>query len=182
MSESKSNVPKLRFPGFTGPWEQRKLGEVVSIVAGASPSAFSDGDILYVKVDDLNQSTCIQSDSAQKVSINDKVKMIRPGGVVFAKRGAAIAGNKVRILGKCAYIDTNMMALEPQNIDSFFLWLLVTRVGLYIIADTSTIPQINNKHVAPLPVCLPSAAEQRAIGSFFASLDDLITLHQREFC
>ena len=27
MIEKKPNVPKLRFPGFTDPWEQRKLGE-----------------------------------------------------------------------------------------------------------------------------------------------------------
>ena len=30
MSEQKPNVPKLRFPGFTDPWEQRKLGEVAN--------------------------------------------------------------------------------------------------------------------------------------------------------
>ena len=28
MSETKRNVPKLRFPGFTEDWEQRKLGEI----------------------------------------------------------------------------------------------------------------------------------------------------------
>ena len=32
MNESKPNVPKLRFPGFTDPWEQRKLGELVERV------------------------------------------------------------------------------------------------------------------------------------------------------
>ncbi len=26
--EEKRNVPKLRFPGFTDPWEQRRLGKV----------------------------------------------------------------------------------------------------------------------------------------------------------
>ena len=33
MSEEK-NVPKLRFPGFTEPWEQRKLGEVATFING----------------------------------------------------------------------------------------------------------------------------------------------------
>ena len=28
MSESKENVPKIRFPGFSDAWEQRKLGEL----------------------------------------------------------------------------------------------------------------------------------------------------------
>ena len=53
MSEEK-NVPKLRFPGFTEPWEQRKLGEYVSITSGEAPSKFEVGTELYVKVDDLN--------------------------------------------------------------------------------------------------------------------------------
>ncbi|WP_259327631.1 restriction endonuclease subunit S, partial [Bifidobacterium longum] len=52
--------------------------------------------------------------------------------------------------------------------------------GLYRIADTSTIPQINNKHIEPYPVDIPNMAEQQAIGTFFSRLDDLITLHQRK--
>ena len=45
-----AKVPAIRFAGFTDPWEQRKLGEIVSIGAGAPPSAFSAGNFLYVKV------------------------------------------------------------------------------------------------------------------------------------
>ena len=34
MSEKKQMVPKLRFPGFTDAWEQRKLGEVTEYIKG----------------------------------------------------------------------------------------------------------------------------------------------------
>ena len=174
------SVPEIRFAGFTDPWEQRKLGEIVSIGAGAPPSAFSAGNFLYVKVDDLNESSHFQFDSAQRVDVNTAVKPIRKGSIIFAKRGAAILGNKVRVLGKTAYIDTNMMALEPRGVDADFLWLFINQTGLYRIADTSTIPQINNKHIEPYPVDIPNMAEQQAIGTFFSRLDDLITLHQRK--
>ncbi|MDB6824290.1 restriction endonuclease subunit S [Bifidobacterium longum] len=174
------SVPEIRFAGFTDPWEQRKLGEIVSIGAGAPPSAFSAGNFLYVKVDDLNESSHFQFDSAQRVDANTAVKPIRKGSIIFAKRGAAILGNKVRVLGKTAYIDTNMMALEPRGVDADFLWLFINQTGLYRIADTSTIPQINNKHIEPYPVDIPNMAEQQAIGTFFSRLDDLITLHQRK--
>ena len=174
-------VPAIRFAGFTDPWEQRKLGEIVSIGAGAPPSAFSAGNFLYVKVDDLNESSHFQFDSAQRVDANTAVKPIRKGSIIFAKRGAAILGNKVRVLGKTAYIDTNMMALEPRGVDADFLWLFINQTGLYRIADTSTIPQINNKHIEPYPVDIPNMAEQQAIGTFFSRLDDLITLHQRKY-
>ena len=174
------SVPEIRFAGFTDPWEQRKLGEIVSIGAGAPPSAFSAGNFLYVKVDDLNESSHFQFDSAQRVDANTAVKPIRKGSIIFVKRGAAILGNKVRVLGKTAYIDTNMMALEPRGVDADFLWLFINQTGLYRIADTSTIPQINNKHIEPYPVDIPNMAEQQAIGTFFSRLDDLITLHQRK--
>ena len=174
------SVPEIRFAGFTDPWEQRKLGEIVSIGAGAPPSAFSAGNFLYVKVDDLNESSHFQFDSAQRVDANTAVKPIRKGSIIFAKRGAAILGNKVRVLGKTAYIDTNMMALEPRGVDADFLGLFINQTGLYRIADTSTIPQINNKHIEPYPVDIPNMAEQQAIGTFFSRLDDLITLHQRK--
>ena len=174
------SVPEIRFAGFTDPWEQRKLREIVSIGAGAPPSAFSAGNFLYVKVDDLNESSHFQFDSAQRVDANTAVKPIRKGSIIFAKRGAAILGNKVRVLGKTAYIDTNMMALEPRGVDADFLWLFINQTGLYRIADTSTIPQINNKHIEPYPVDIPNMAEQQAIGTFFSRLDDLITLHQRK--
>lgn len=176
-----AKVPAIRFAGFTDPWEQCKLGEIVSIGAGAPPSAFSAGNFLYVKVDDLNESSHFQFDSAQRVDANTAVKPIRKGSIIFAKRGAAILGNKVRVLGKTAYIDTNMMALEPRGVDADFLWLFINQTGLYRIADTSTIPQINNKHIEPYPVDIPNMAEQQAIGTFFSRLDDLITLHQRKY-
>ena len=176
-----AKVPAIRFAGFTDPWEQRKLGEIVSIGAGAPPSAFSAGNFLYVKVDDLNESSHFQFDSAQRVDANTAVKPIRKGSIIFAKRGAAILGNKVRVLGKTAYIDTNMMALEPRGVDADFLWLFINQTGLYRIADTSTIPQINNKHIEPYPVDIPNMAEQQAIGTFFSRLDNLITLHQRKY-
>ena len=172
--------PQYKCINYTPAWEQRKLGEIVSIGAGAPPSAFSAGNFLYVKVDDLNESSHFQFDSAQRVDANTAVKPIRKGSIIFAKRGAAILGNKVRVLGKTAYIDTNMMALEPRGVDADFLWLFINQTGLYRIADTSTIPQINNKHIEPYPVDIPNMAEQQAIGTFFSRLDDLITLHQRK--
>ena len=179
MSEEK-NVPKLRFPGFTEPWEQRKLGEYVSITSGEAPSKFEVGTELYVKVDDLNYNDKYVVDTQNKVAEHSTVKRVTKGSVVFPKRGAAIMTNKVRIMGIDGYMDTNMMALTSEKLDSEFLYNIISKEGLYKIADTSTIPQINNKHVEPYEVTIPSLDEQRKIGAYFKQLDHLITLHQRE--
>ncbi|MDM8263481.1 restriction endonuclease subunit S [Ligilactobacillus salivarius] len=183
MDNKKNGIPKLRFPGFTGAWEQRKLGEVVNIFSGWSPSNFKEGDSgsdIFIKVDDLNYSTREQLNSQMNVLESQKYKKIPKGSTIFPKRGAAIMTNKVRILGKSAYMDTNMMALEASDISSEFLYTFITKTGLFKIADTSTIPQINNKHINPYPIKLPTMPEQKQIGKFFKQVDSLIALHQRK--
>lgn len=175
-----SLYPEIRFKGFTDAWEQRKLGEYVSIISGEAPSKFEDGTKLYVKVDDLNYNDKYVVDTQNKVAEHSTVKRVTKGSVIFPKRGAAIMTNKVRIVGIDSYIDTNMMALTSEKLDSEFLYNIISKEGLYKIADTSTIPQINNKHIEPYEVTIPSLDEQRRIGAYFCNLDNLITLHQRK--
>lgn len=91
--------PEVRFPGFTAAWEQRKLGEYVSITSGEAPSKFEVGTELYVKVDDLNYNDKYVVDTQNKVAEHSTVKRVTKGSVVFPKRGAAIMTNKVRIMG-----------------------------------------------------------------------------------
>ena len=180
---SNDTQPEIRFPGFTEAWEQRKLGEFVTIRSGWSPSNFeeaNDKGSLFVKVDDLNSSTRVQNNSNMKVIENSKYDKMKQGSTIFPKRGAAIMTNKVRILGENGYMDTNMMALEPSGIVGEFLYTFISRTGLYKIADTSTIPQINNKHIEPYEISLPEIKEQQKIGIFFKQLDDTIALHQRK--
>lgn len=172
--------PKIRFKGYEDDWEQRKLEEYVSITSGEAPSKFEEGTELYVKVDDLNYNDKYVVDTQNKVAEHSTVKRVTKGSVVFPKRGAAIMTNKVRILGIDSYMDTNMMALTSERLDSEFLYNIISKEGLYKIADTSTIPQINNKHIEPYEVKIPSLDEQRRIGVYFKQLDHLITLHQQK--
>ena len=179
--EENRKKPQIRFAGYTDDWEQRKLGEYVSITSGEAPSKFEEGTELYVKVDDLNYNDKYVVDTQNKVAEHSTVKRVTKWSVVFPKRGAAIMTNKVRIMGIDSYMDTNMMALTSEKLDSEFLYNIISKEGLYKIADTSTIPQINNKHIEPYEVTIPSLDEQRRIGAYFRSLDHLITLHQRKY-
>ena len=172
------HIPEIRFKGFTDAWEQRKLGEFVKIVSGDAPSTFISGNCIYVKVDDLNYSDRIQLSSSNLVNANPKAHLVNQGATIFPKRGAAIMTNKVRIMGQDGYLDTNMMALIPEEIDKDFLFTFIQKTGLYKIADTSTIPQINNKHIEPYMIQVPSEKEQAYIGVVFEKIDKIITLHQ----
>ncbi|MEE1209565.1 MAG: restriction endonuclease subunit S, partial [Parafannyhessea umbonata] len=175
------NAPAIRFAGFTEPWEQRKLGELVSIASGMAPSLFNQGDQPYIKVDDLNHTQRVLTSTQSTVARSSCMAKIPAGSTIFAKRGAAIMTNKTRVTGVSAYMDTNMMALIPEGINGEFLYELIGTIGLSRIADTSTIPQINNKHIEPFIVTIPhSREEQQIVATFFTSLDNLITLHQRK--
>ena len=156
------------------------MGEYVNITSGEAPSKFEVGTELYVKVDDLNYNDKYVVDTQNKVAEHSTIKRVTKGSVIFPKRGAAIMTNKVRILGIDSYMDTNMMSLSSEKLDSEFLYNIISKEGLYKIADTSTIPQINNKHIEPYEVIIPSLDEQKRIGVYFRSLDHLITLHQRK--
>ena len=70
---------------------------------------------------------------------------------IFPKRGEAIFTNKASILKFGALLDPNLMSweLESHNDLKFFYYALLAR-RLDDIADTSTVPQINNKHIMPM--------------------------------
>lgn len=184
FASGKKKVPDFRFQGFTDEWEQRKLGDLVRIQSGYAPADMTLsnnlGDPMYIKVDDLNHSSRMQTSSELHAQKNSHLKVVTKGATIFPKRGAAIMTNKVRLLGTDAYMDTNMMALEPMQIDGGFLFSVISRVGLYKIADTSTIPQINNKHIIPYKINLPDKEEQASIAHIVAILDNTIALHQQQ--
>ena len=172
--------PSYRFANYAEPWEEKKLGEIIDINSGESPAKFHEGYTPYVKVDDLNYCDKYLTTTKTYVDTNKKIKKIEKGSIVFPKRGAAILTNKIRILNTEAYMDTNMMSLSTDKSNLEFLYTVISNVGLYKIADTSTIPQINNKHILPYIISLPSLPEQTAIGSFFQDIDQLIGLQQRK--
>jgi type I restriction enzyme S subunit len=159
-----------------GDWRVAPLGGFVRITSGASPSLFhfAGSGIPYFKVEQLSNAEKYldASDTPYLFEHGDTV----PGlSVVFAKRGAAIALNKVRILKQVAFMDTNLMALTPQDgLECEYLFYALGHIGLWRFADTTSVPQINNKHVKPLPFPLPCPPEQRAIAAALSDVDALL--------
>ncbi len=157
-------------------WRKTKLGKCVDIKSGVAPSNLPlkrYGKYPYVKVEDMNNCSKFQKESREYTDYNHNY--IRSGAVIFPKRGAAIMNNKVRISINGIYLDSNMMALQPNSeTTSEFLYYLITFCGLFKIADTSTIPQINNKHILPYPILLPPLPEQKKIAAILSTWDRAI--------
>lgn len=78
-------------------------------------------------------------------------------------------------------MDTNVMALTPgSEIDAEFLYYWLGYRGLWDIADVTSVPQINNKHINPLPIALPRLVEQREIATALRDVDALIGAVERK--
>ena len=188
----KKNVPKIRFPGFTEPWEQRKLGEIGFAKSGVGfPDKEQGGKegIPFFKVSDMNtegnENELIVSNNyvteeqikRKKWSIIDDVPAI-----FFAKVGAAVLLNRKRLVRFPFLLDNNTMAyIFDKNVwNCDFGKALFETIDLTKLTQVGAIPSYNSSDVEDITICIPKLYEQAKIGEFFKKLDNLITLHQRK--
>lgn len=152
-----------------------KLGDLIDIKSGNSPNKFElleNGTYPFLKVEDLNNYDKYQEESRQYA--NNGKGIIPRCSIIFPKRVAAILNNKVRLLAVDALMDSNLMSLTPKGnlITHEFLYSLIEINKLSKIADTSTSPQINNKHILPFKVVMPETLEEQSkIADFLSSVD-----------
>lgn len=178
---SKSGFKKTKIGWIPNDWELSKLEALVNIESGHSPSKYNlvnKGKYPYIKVEDMNN--CYKYQFASRFYSNDVKKLIPKGSVIFPKRGAAILNNKVRIATTSMYMDSNMMSIAIKNnlLNEEFLFYTIVNEKLGRIADTSTIPQINNKHIYPYKIPLPPLKEQQKIAKILSTWDEAIEATQ----
>ncbi|UAU33599.1 restriction endonuclease subunit S [Xanthomonas campestris] len=157
-------------------WTQNALRENIRIHSGQAPGNLDllpKGEIPYVKVEDLNNCDKYQSHSREYL---ESCRSVVPAqSLIFPKRGAAIFANKIRIAARPIALDTNLMAVEiVKGLDAEYLYYAISFAGLHQLADTSTIPQLNNKHVLPYVLARPSLKEQRRIAHILSTWDQAI--------
>lgn len=155
-------------------WDYKALGSLVEINSGDSPSKFqftAEGTP-YFKVEQLNNGSVFTDWTPYFVKSSKK---ILAGSVIFPKRGASIFSNKIRVLRYDSFMDTNLMTLTClQGLNSLYLYNQLTYRGLDSVADTTSIPQINNKHIIPYIIPVPPLKEQTAIATALSDVDALI--------
>ena len=170
---------KLRFEGFEDEWKSKKLGDFVEINSGKSPKNLisEKGKIPYFKVEQLNN--CVKYQKKTPYFIDKCDKPIPEGSIIFPKRGAAILLNKIRILCQKSFMDTNLMTLTvDETCNNEFIYYFIQYEDLSKIADTTSIPQLNNKHINPYPIKIPTLEEQNKIAKCLSSFDQKINLLQ----
>lgn len=172
------SVPELRFKGFTDPWEQRKLGDVVQITMGQSPdgSTYSDEPSDYILVqgnaDLQNGWVC------PRVWTTQITKKADAGDLIMSVRAPAGA------MGKTAYNAVIGRGVAAIKGNEFIYQLLIKmdKEGYWKKDSTgSTFESLNSSSIKNAEIKLPTLEEQNKIGEYFLNLDNLITLHQRKY-
>jgi len=173
-----ADIPKIRFKGFTEPWEQRKLGKICEITMGQSPdgSTYSDEPSDYILVQgnaDLKDGWVVP-----RIWTTQKTKTAQAGDLIMSVRAPAGA------MGKTAYdavIGRGVAAIKGNE----FIYQTLVKIdseGYWKkLAAGSTFESINSDAVKGAEIFVPQdIEEQNKIGDYFSNLDHLITLHQRK--
>ena len=184
-----SNIPEIRFKGFTDPWEQRKLGEMADIVGGGTPSTgvsdYWDGDIDWYAPAEIAEQIYLTS-SQRRITEegynHSSAKMLPVGTVLFTSRAGI---GKTAILTRKGCTNQGFQSIVPHKseLDSYFIFSRTEELKQYgeTVGAGSTFVEVSGKQMANMELMMPKTmAEQKTIGQYFASLDNLITLHQRE--
>ena len=175
----KTNVPEIRFAGFTDPWEQRKFSDLTDRVSIQS----SDPDLPQVEYEDI-----ISGMGMLNKDLRDKEG--GKTGIEFYA-GDVLYGKLRPYLMNWLYPQFNGVAvgdfwvLRATECDSSFLYRLVQTDSFQRLANVSSgskMPRADWNLISQSFFAAPANhAEQKAIAKSLAELDDLITLHQRKY-
>ena len=189
------HIDKANYINYT--WEQCKLIDIASMHArigwqNLRTSEFLDsGDYLLITGTDfndgaINYSTCHYVSKYRYEQ--DRNIQIRNGSILITKDGT---------LGKVAYTQGlsipatlnagvfNIEIRNGKNVDSKYLFHFLKAPFLMDYVDKKatggTIKHLNQNILIDFPVAMPNLDEQRKIGLYLHSFDNLITLHQRKY-
>lgn len=184
MIKEEKKRPAVRFKGFEDDWEQSELRNISNSYSGGTPSvdinAYYGGAIPFIRSAEINsQST--ELFLTDEGMIHSSAKMVAKGDILYALYGATSGEvGRAKINGA---INQAILAITPHfGYDAEFIMQWLRKNKSYIVNKFLQGGQgnLSGTIVNNLNIKLPAYNEQKCIGEFFSSLDDLITLHQRK--
>lgn len=187
MSKEKRRVPKLRFPGFTEDWEQRKLGECIDISTGYpfdSQDFNENGEYLVITNGNIQENTpFVLNNVGNRIDLDDSLKkyildiddlLITMDGTVG--RVAIVVNNKLVLAQRVCRIKSN----EP-----YYIYQLLSKnnfiQSMNKIGHGGTIKHISLSEISEYQDFYPKSQKERIkISTVLTNCDKLITLHQRK--
>ncbi len=190
--EKGAPTPEIRFPGYEDTWKQKKLGDIsIFITKGATPTTYgfswqADG-IPFFRNDSIRNNAFVYGDfSYISESANDALRRseIQGNDILIAITGDI---GKVGIVPKeikRANINQHIARIRTREVDPYFVYQYlasdVMQMDYKRIKTGISMPQLSLEQIRGTIISVPSVKEQRVIGAFFESLDNLISLNQQE--
>lgn len=188
MMKQNELVPKRRFKGFTGEWEEYKLSDLAKISTGKAFSStdFDDKGKYYVVTNKNIQDQSISIESVgSRINISEKLVLdnyvLRGNNILITMDG------NVGRAGK--YSDDNAVLAQRVarlNSKQFEFVYQITRKSQFIskmneVSVGNIIKHISLKQISDYLFMAPKdKKEQQKIGQFFKNLDEMIVLQQRK--
>lgn len=187
-----SNVPEIRFTGFTGDWERRKLGEVGSTytgLSGKSKDDFGHGEGKFITYMNVFSNPIGSSDMLESVEIDDKQNKVLMGDILFTTSSETPeeVGMSCVWLENSENIYLNSFCFGYRLNELFNPYYLAymlrsssIRKEITFLAQGISRYNISKNKMMEIKIPIPNIEEQIQIGEYFKQLDKLIVLHQRK--
>ena len=185
-----SSYPKIRFKGFTDPWEQRKLSEIADKVTEKNAGLqYVETFTNSAEFGIISQRDFFDHDIAKLGSL-DGYYIVKNEDFVYNPRistSAPVGPINRNKLGRTGVMSPLYTVFRPHDVDTTYLehffkcayWHSFMNFNGDSGARSDRF-SIKDDVFFQMPIPLPYIDEQRKIGELLTRLDHLITLHQRE--
>ena len=174
-------------------WEQRKFGEITELKSASRvhKDEWTSNGVPFYRSSDVmaaingteNEKAYISEELYEKLS---KVSGKLEEGDILVTGGGSVGNPYIVPDNKPLYTkDADLLWIKNKGkFHPYFLYEFffspTFRNYLGSISHVGTIAHYTITQLSDTPICLPSFEEQKEVGEYFQSLDNLITLHQRK--
>ncbi|MFZ2942926.1 MAG: restriction endonuclease subunit S [Latilactobacillus curvatus] len=183
-----SPIPDIRFKGFTDAWEKRKLGEVVDIKCGGTPSTsrpeYWNGGIDWYAPAEIGTQRYVYKSRRRitELGLEKSSAVMLPANKTILFTSRAGIGNAAILTSAATTNQGFQSMIVNSNTDTYFLYSKIPEIKHKAIrvAAGSTFLEISGKSLSKIPIKLPEFEEQVKIGRLFLKIDNLIAATQRK--
>ena len=173
---SKTEIPSIRFHGFDDAWEQRKVSELFRVTRGYVLAATQTET---TKTDEKPYPV-YSSQTKDKGLMGYYKDYLYEDAITWTTDGAN-AGTVNYRAGKLYCTNVCGVLLSNEVKANQMIAEALDSVAKGYVSYVGN-PKLMNNVMADIVIQIPTQAEEREqLSSFFAKLDNLITLHQRKF-
>lgn len=188
--QEKAKEPEIRFAGFTGAWEQRKLGELYEKAgSGGTPNAsnasFYMGTIPFLGISDIKGRYITKT--AKHISekgLKSSAAWMVPSGAISLAMYASVGKvgiTSVELATSQAFYNMVFASSSLRNFIFSRLEKASDNDEWLPLVSTGTQSNLNADKIKNWCISVPNSNEQKLVGEFFKKLDNLLTLHQRKY-